>query len=101
MLLPKIAQRLYKGAQLFFQFDVDPEGGTRSPSVLISNGGEAALISTSSSERPIHLRGRDHALESRARELLRALGASKLTREVRVEWNPRLKTCAGRADHRE
>jgi predicted SprT family Zn-dependent metalloprotease len=32
---------------------------------------------------------------------LRALGAEKLAREIRVEWNPRLKTCAGRADYRE
>jgi len=46
-------------------------------------------------------RRRDHALESRARELLCSLGAHKLAREIRVEWNPRLKTCAGRADYRE
>lgn len=51
-------------------------------------------------ERPIHL-GRDRALESQARDLLHALGADKLGREIRVEWNPRLKTCAGRADYRE
>src|SRR5437867_2342553 len=43
----------------------------------------------------------DHTLESQARKLLRALGAHKLAREIRVEWNPRLKTCAGRADYRE
>ena len=47
------------------------------------------------------LPGRDHALESQARELLRPLGAEKLAREIRVEWNARLKTCAGRADYRE
>jgi SprT protein len=44
---------------------------------------------------------RDHALELKARELLRELGAAKLAREVRVEWNPRLKTAAGRADFRQ
>jgi len=50
----------------------------------------------------IHLRaGRDHVLESQACELLRALGADELARKIRVEWNPRLKTCAGRADYRE
>ena len=43
----------------------------------------------------------DQALKSQARELLRSLGASKLAREIRVEWNPRLKTCAGRADYSE
>ena len=32
---------------------------------------------------------------------MRRLGANKLAREIRVEWNPRLKTCAGRADYRE
>jgi predicted SprT family Zn-dependent metalloprotease len=44
---------------------------------------------------------RDVDLESTARELLRQLGANKLARGIRVEWNPRLKTCAGRADFRE
>jgi SprT protein len=43
---------------------------------------------------------RDVDLESQARELLRSLGADKLGREVRVEWNPRMRTAAGRADHR-
>jgi SprT protein len=64
---------------------------------LLINGGEAALFLTSSSERPIHLRGSDHALELKARELLRGFG---LNERIRVEWNPRLKTCAGRADFR-
>jgi predicted SprT family Zn-dependent metalloprotease len=44
---------------------------------------------------------RDAALEQEARQLLHSLGADKLAREVRVEWNPRLRTCAGRADFRE
>lgn len=35
-----------------------------------------------------------------ARELLHANGAGRIAREIRVEWNPRLKTCAGRADYR-
>jgi SprT protein len=65
---------------------------------LAINGGGAALFLTSSSERPIHLRGSDHALELKARELLRGFG---LNERIRVEWNPRLKTCAGRADFRE
>jgi predicted SprT family Zn-dependent metalloprotease len=45
--------------------------------------------------------GRDVDLEFKARALLRQLGANKLAREVRVEWNSRLKTCAGRADFRK
>src|SRR5947207_1085765 len=40
-------------------------------------------------------------LEERARELLRANGAGRIAMEIRVEWNPRLKTCAGRADYRK
>jgi len=45
--------------------------------------------------------GRDHALEEKSRTLLRQLGAAKLARDVRVEWNPRMKSAAGRADYRE
>src|ERR1700737_4336639 len=46
-------------------------------------------------------RGRDHALEEKSRNLLRELGAAKLAREIRVEWNTRLQTCAVRAHFRE
>ena len=41
--------------------------------------------------------GRDAALESKAREILSALGAAELAGEVRVEWNARLFSAAGRA----
>src|SRR5919197_3537336 len=40
-------------------------------------------------------------LETKARELLHSLGTARLARELRVEWNPRLQTAAGRADYRE
>lgn len=43
----------------------------------------------------------DVSLTGQARELLRAAGASRIAREVRVEWNARLKTCAGRAAFRD
>src|SRR6266568_8920791 len=46
-------------------------------------------------------RSRDLDLEFKSRNLLRELGAAKLAREIRVEWNPRLKTAAGRADFHE
>jgi SprT protein len=45
--------------------------------------------------------GRDVDLELKARKLLRRLGANKLAREIRVEWNPRMKSAAGRADFRQ
>src|SRR3984893_12781667 len=49
----------------------------------------------------LQFRGRDHALEEKSRTLLRELGAGKLAREIRVEWNPRMRTAAGRAHFRE
>ena len=44
--------------------------------------------------------GRDSALEAKAREILEPLDADKLAREVRVEWNARLFSAAGRAESR-
>ena len=38
-------------------------------------------------------------LEAKARELLASLGAARIAGELRVEWNSRLKTAAGRADY--
>ena len=43
--------------------------------------------------------GRDFQLEARAHALLRATGAARIA-SVRVVWNSRLKTAAGRADYR-
>ncbi|HAF03457.1 MAG TPA: hypothetical protein DIT76_01610 [Spartobacteria bacterium] len=44
--------------------------------------------------------GHDFELERKAREILTLLGAPRLGRLVHVEWNSRLKSCAGRADYR-
>ncbi|PYJ73380.1 MAG: hypothetical protein DME75_01735 [Verrucomicrobia bacterium] len=43
----------------------------------------------------------DADLEEMARDLLCATGASKPADLIRVEWNSRLKTAAGRADYRQ
>jgi SprT protein len=43
----------------------------------------------------------DGDLEGRARELLCSLGARRIATELRVGWNSRLKTAAGRADYRQ
>ena len=51
-------------------------------------------------EVALQFRGRDVVLEAQARELLHSLGASRLARQIRVEWNSRLQTAAGRADYR-
>jgi len=42
----------------------------------------------------------DVDLQVRASELLRANGAARIAKDVHVEWSPRLKSCAGRADYR-
>jgi predicted SprT family Zn-dependent metalloprotease len=42
----------------------------------------------------------DDELTDQARELLQSSGARRTAREVRVQWNSRLKSCAGRADYR-
>ena len=43
---------------------------------------------------------RNLSIEKTARDLLRSLGAARIAGELRVEWNSRLKTAAGRADYR-
>jgi SprT protein len=40
-------------------------------------------------------------LEETARQLLCSLGAARIAKDLRVEWNSRLKTAAGRADYPE
>ena len=49
----------------------------------------------------LQLRGRASDLETKARKLLCSLGAKRIATELRVEWNSRLKTAAGRADYRQ
>jgi SprT protein len=49
----------------------------------------------------LQFQGLDPDLERQARELLRANGANRIAMELRVEWNSRLKTAAGRADYRQ
>ncbi|MEP6810828.1 MAG: hypothetical protein ABI992_11350, partial [Chthoniobacterales bacterium] len=44
--------------------------------------------------------GRDRELEASANEMLRIVGAGALTPPLRVVWNRRMRTAAGRADSR-
>lgn len=44
--------------------------------------------------------GRDPTLEAVARDLLGRQGAAELATRVRVEWSPRLRSAAGRAESR-
>src|SRR5262245_60056970 len=63
--------------------------------------GQALRLRTATEAVALQLRGRDTALEAEARELLCSLGAKRIATELRVEWNPRLETAAGRADYRQ
>ena len=49
----------------------------------------------------LQFRRRDLDLETKARELLRSHDANRIATQLRVEWNSRLKTAAGRADYRQ
>jgi SprT protein len=87
--------------QLEFAFE---QFATRVPERYDTVVGQALRLSarqTAAEAVALQFRGRDTALETEARELLRSLGAKRIATELRVEWNPRLKTAAGRADYRE
>ena len=58
------------------------------------------LVMESAGKIPASPTGETAVLQN-ARELLRSLGAARIANELRVEWNSRLKTAAGRADFRE
>ena len=60
------------------------------------------LSSTEQATEAVALQfGRAVNLEGKAHQLLRSLGANRIATELRVEWNSRLKTTAGRADYRQ
>jgi SprT protein len=59
------------------------------------------LINESAGKMPTGHTAETAVLLQTARELLHSLGASRIAKELRVEWNSRLKTAAGRADYRQ
>ena len=59
------------------------------------------LINESAGKMPAGHTAETTVLLQTARELLCSLGAKRIATEIRVEWNSRLKTAAGRADHRQ
>ena len=80
--------------QLEFAFETkDPLTSILSPRErrTTKSPGEGRLVGSS----------RDVDLESKVREILYKIGVSKLASGIRVEWNSRLKTSAGRADYRK
>jgi len=59
------------------------------------------LVIGPAGEKPACPTAETAVLLQTAQELLRSLGAARIAGELRVEWNSRLKTAAGRADYRE
>jgi SprT protein len=59
------------------------------------------LINEAAGKMPADHTAGTAVLLQKARQLLRSLGAKRIAIELRVEWNSRLKTAAGRADHRQ
>jgi predicted SprT family Zn-dependent metalloprotease len=88
--------------RLFKQLEFSFAPVVAAPHAIVGRAHRLPLSKTAGGAPALQfIRGRDSALESQARELLRSLGAGKLAREIRVEWNPRMKSAAGRADFRE
>src|SRR5438034_9378866 len=97
---PKTRANMPPLRQLEFAFEQFP---TR---VAVAQGrvtGQALrLPSTKQATEAVALQlGRAVDLEAKAHQLLRSLGANRIVTELRVEWNSRLKTAAGRADYRQ
>lgn len=86
-----------KQLELAFR-DTEIWAGGRKGGALSNFTGKIALLPA---RQPAGFKsGRDSAFETRARELLHRAGAGRIASLVRVEWNSRLRSCAGRADFR-
>ena len=69
--------------------------------IVVGHGLRLPAHQTATEAAAVPLRGRDTVLETEARDLLCSLGAKRIATELRVEWNSRLQTAAGRADYRD
>ena len=88
--------------ELLFDDKTTVVSAERSEPILVGHALRLPNTKTASDAlAPRSISGRDQWFEQKARVLLRANGAARIASEVRVEWNPRLKTCAGRADYRK
>ena len=83
---------LLEQLQLHFERSTNLVAGVADPGAAVNDRGYSYSAAVNYRQ--------DVDLELKARELLRALGASRIAGDVRVEWNSRLKTCAGRANYR-
>ena len=87
--------------QLEFAFEQPATAVATEQPVFVGQALRLPNLQTATDAIAIECPRRDAELEKIARDLLRAHGATRLARELRVEWNSRLKTAAGRADYRQ
>jgi len=81
--------------QLEFAFQIPPVAGIDGP------GRRGTFQATRVTDPGYKVTGRAVDLETTARDLLCSIGVNRIAAELRVEWNSRLKTAAGRADCRQ
>ena len=91
---PKTPANMPSLRQLEFEFRSTNLSFVEQPGV---SPGE--LINQSAGKMPGGRTSDTAVLLKTARELLWSLGAKRIATQLRVEWNSRLKTAAGRADH--
>jgi len=88
---------LFEQLDLFARIAGD---AVRAPRLFGCKNGELASKSGKLTALPARSPG-DVELESKARDILESVGAFELAALVRVEWNPRLRSAAGRAHFEE
>ena len=86
---------------LEFAFEQFPIRVVERRDTVVGQAPRLPALQTATETVALQLRGRDAALETKARELLCSLGAKRIATELRVEWTSRLQTAAGRADYRQ
>lgn len=64
---------------------------------FLENPGETTLAGKDESAAHGDLKGVDRELTARCRDLVRLLALDDLMERLVVEWNPRMRSCAGRA----
>src|SRR6267142_2203744 len=87
--------------QLEFAFEQPATAVATEQTVFVGQALRLPNLGTATDAVALQCPGCDAELEKIARDLLRAHGATRIARELRVEWNSRLKTAAGRADYRQ
>ena len=77
------------------------QSGVSRGKLIIEQAGSPQRVRRAADKMPASPTAETAVLLQTARELLRSLGAARIAGELRVEWNSRLKTAAGRADYRQ